>query len=196
MLNDKLLAAQVAQGDRRAFAILVDTYGPKVHGLVRRHVSTETDAEDVTQEIFVEVYRSIGAFRGASSLATWVYRVALNRCLKHQQRRPPATVPFEDVLLTQADARPGPAQYVARRELGDEVHAALDDLSPEHRQVVILHELQDLTYQECAHILQIPVGTVKSRLSNAFRRLRTSLGAYVLGDGTDARLRTAPESTS
>lgn len=196
MLNDKRLAAQVAQGDRRAFAILVDTYGPKVHGLVRRHVSTEADAEDVTQEIFVEVYRSIGGFRGASSLGTWVYRVALNRCLKHQQRRPPATLPIEDALLTQADNRPDPAQSAARRELGEELHAALDHLTPEHRQVVILHELQDLTYQECAQILQIPVGTVKSRLSNAFRRLRISLGTYVLGDETNSVLRAAPESTS
>lgn len=196
MTDDKRLAAQVAQGDRRACAILVDTYGPKVHGLVRRHVSTEADAEDITQEIFVELYRSIGTFRGASSLATWVYRVALNRCLKHQQRKPPATLPFEDALLTHADDRPGPAQSAARRELGDEVHAALGRLSPEHRQVVILHELQELTYQECAQILQIPVGTVKSRLSNAFRRLRTSLGTYVLGDGSETLLRTAPESTS
>lgn len=196
MLNDKRLAAQVAQGDPRAFAILVDTLGPKVHGLVRRYVTTEADAEDVTQEIFVEVYRSVGRFRGESSLATWVYRVAINRCLKHQQRRPPATLPLEGALLTQADGSPGPAQTAARRELGDEVHAALDHLSPEHRQVVILHELQDLTYQECAQILQIPVGTVKSRLFNAFRRLRTSLGTYVLGDGSDSMLRTAPESTS
>jgi len=196
VLNDKRLAAQVAQGDRRAFATLVDTYGPKVHGLVRRYVTTEADAEDVTQEIFVEVYRSIGGFRGASTLATWVYRVALNRCLKHQQRKPPATLPFEEALRTHADERPSPAQSAARRELGEEVHAALGHLSPEHRQVVIMHELQDLTYQECAQILQIPVGTVKSRLSNAFRRLRTSLGSYVLGDGSESVLRAAPETTS
>lgn len=196
MLNDKRLAAQVAQGDRRAFATLVDTYGPKVHGLVRRHVASESDAEDVTQEIFVELYRSIGGFRGASSLSTWVYRVALNHCLKHQQRRPPATLPFEDALRARADDRPGPAQAAASRELGDQVQAALGHLSPEHRQVVVLHELQDLTYQECAQILQIPVGTVKSRLSNAIRRLRTSLGNYVLGEGGEALLRPAPETTS
>jgi hypothetical protein len=80
----------------------------------------------------------------------------------------------------QVDPDADPARHAARRELGDQVHGALGDLSPLHRDVVVLHELHGLTYHECAEILGVPVGTVKSRLSNAFRRLRDRLGAYVL----------------
>lgn len=197
MQNDKRLAARVARGDRRAFEELVDAYGPRVHRLVRRYVDAPSDAEDVTQEIFLELYRSIGSFRGDSALATWVHRVALNRCLKHQQRRPPTAVPYEDALRTHPDEATDPAHSATRRELGDRVHAALGCLSPEHRDVVILHEMQELTYQECAQVLQIPVGTVKSRLFNAFRRLRDQLGAYVLSDGGgDPVARALPETTA
>jgi RNA polymerase sigma-70 factor (ECF subfamily) len=183
--NDRQLAARIARGDTRAFASLLDDYGPRVQRLVRRYARDEPDAEDLTQEIFVDLYRSIGGFRGASSLGTWVYRVALNHCLKHVERRRPVGVPYDDALRAHADETANPAHFAARSELGDQVHTALDRLTPEHREVVILHELQELTYSECAEVLQIPIGTVKSRLSYAFRRLRDALGGYVLGDGGD-----------
>ena len=132
------------------------------------------------------MYRGIGGFRGASSLATWVTRVAWNHCLKHAERRRPASLPLDEELRSPADDAGNPVQASARRELGDQVQAALQCLTPEHRDVVILHELQELTYQECAAVLSIPVGTVKSRLSYAIRRLRVSLSGYVLGEGTDS----------
>lgn len=182
--DDKRLAEQIALGDARAFAQFVDAYGARVHRLARRYARTETDAEDLTQEIFVDLYRSIGGFRCASSLTTWVTRVALNHCLKHLERRRPDSLPLDDALRSRDD-NGNPVRASARRELGDQVQAALDRLTPEHRAVVILHELQDLTYQECAVVLSIPVGTVKSRLSYAFRRLRVALGGYVLGEGTE-----------
>ena len=186
MNSDKKLAGRIARGDTQAFATLVDTYGARVQRLVRRYARSEVDAEDLTQEIFVDLYRGIGGFRGASSLATWVYRVALNHCLKHVERRRPDSLPYDDALRAQFDETANPARHAARSELGSQVQSALGDLTPEHRDVVVLHELQELTYRECADILQIPIGTVKSRLSYAFRRLRTSLGGYVLGDDCDA----------
>src|SRR5947209_16079519 len=89
VLDDRRLAQRMQQGDRRAFEEFTDGYGAKVHRLVRRYVDNPTDAEDLTQEIFYDLYRSIGSFRGESALSTWVYRVAVNRCLRHCQRARP-----------------------------------------------------------------------------------------------------------
>jgi RNA polymerase sigma-70 factor (ECF subfamily) len=182
--NDLLLARRIQQGDRRAFEEFLDSYGARVHRLVRRYVSNESDAEDVTQEIFFDLYRGIGNFRGDAALSTWVYRVAANHCIKHRQRAKPDSLPYEETLQAEEDWRADPLRSATKRELSEQVSCALDQLSPLHRDVVILHELHGLTYQECANVLDVPVGTVKSRLSNAFRRLRGVLGSYVLGQSS------------
>jgi len=184
--DDIRLAQRIAQGDRHAFEEFVDGYGARVHRLVRRYVSHEADAEDVTQEIFLDLYRCINNFRGEATLSTWVYRVALNHCLRHRERTTPAVQSLDEMGHERGhephDSGGDPVRWAARRELCGQVHVALDDLSDVHRDVVILHELHGLTYRECAAILEVPVGTVKSRLSNAFRALRGSLGNYVLGE--------------
>ena len=184
MQDDRRLARRIQQGERRAFEEFVDSYGPRVHRLVKRYVENPSDADDVTQEIFIDLHRCIGGFRGDSALMTWVYRIAVNHCLRHQQRRKPDSIPYEDGALdADGDWRVNPEQSVGKLELSETVHCALGNLSPMHRDVVILHELHGLTYEECAAALAVPVGTVKSRLSNAFKRLRVSLSGYVLGDG-------------
>jgi RNA polymerase sigma-70 factor (ECF subfamily) len=181
--SEKELIRRMQQGDRRAFEAFIDAYGARVHRLARRYVANPSDAEDLTQEIFADLYRSIGGFRGDAALATWVYRVAVNRCLRHCQRHRGNDLPYEDQRAQPDDDwRTDPAQSAAKRELADRVQGALRELSPPHQEIVILHELHGLTYQECASVLDIPVGTVKSRLSNAFRRLRESLSGYILGE--------------
>ena len=189
MQNDQQTAQQIRDGDAGAFAAFVDTYGPRLHRLARRYAVCEADAEDLTQEIFVALFQGISKFRGDSSLATWSYRVALNHCLKHTAKVHPVTVPYADAQEIPEPDTHGPVKQAARRELSDQLQTALDGLSPDHRKIVILHELHEMTYAECAAVLQVPVGTVKSRLSYAFRRLRTSLSGYVLSDSL-------PESAS
>ena len=184
MQDEKRLVRRIQQGDRKAFEEFVDAYGARVHRLVRRYVENPTDAEDVTQEIFCDIYRSIGGFRGEAALSTWVYRVAVNRCLRHCKRPHAENLPYDE-QLAQADAdwHSDPAQVAVKQELSDRVQSAMSKLSPLHYDVVLLCELHGLTYQECASVLGIPVGTVKSRLSHAFRRLRSSLSGYVFGEG-------------
>ena len=173
----------MAGGDRRAFEEFVDTYGARVSRLVKRYVANAADADDVTQEVFIDLYRSIGTFRGHSSLMTWVYRIGVNHCLRHCERNKNGSVPFEDGLLeVDGDWRSNPAQAAVKEELNDYVHGALGQLTEVQRDVVVLHELHGLTYEECAAALEVPVGTVKSRLSNAFKKLRVSLSGYVLGE--------------
>lgn len=182
MVSEKRLVRRLQQGDAKAFTELVDAYGGRVHHLVRRYVDNPSDAEDVTQEIFCDLHRCVGSFRGDSSLATWVYRVALNHCLKHCQRQRNGldrSVPLTEQELPDTDWRSDPACCAARSELAEQVRDAVERLSPLHSDVVVLCELHGLTYQECADALGIPVGTVKSRLFTAFRRLRGLLSGYV-----------------
>ena len=181
--NDKQLVKQMQAGDQIAFAQFVDAFGPLVLKLARRYASCEADAEDLTQDIFVALCRGIGNFRGEAQLSTWVYRVALNHCLKAIERRGRAGETVEiDTLPLVADTTHAPHQAAARQELSQKVDAALATLPPGQRETVILHEMHGLTYAECAAVMGIPVGTVKSRLSGAFGRLRDRLGNYVLGE--------------
>lgn len=192
-------AARIARGEREAVEQFLDMYGPRVQRLARRYARDQIDAEDLTQEIFIALFRSAANFRGEASLATWVYRVALNHALRHRdrwQRESNLNEPnTNDKPIEIADGGADPARYAARGELNNEVRGALDELVEGQREVVILHELHGLTYSECAAVLQIPIGTVKSRLSNAFRHLRVRLGPYVLGDDQAIAAR-PPQSTS
>lgn len=182
MHTDQQLARQICGGAAGAWTEFVDVYGPRLHRLARRYAPSEADAEDLTQEVFVALYRSMASYRGEASLATWAYRIALNHCLKSAAKMRLVTVPYDAVREQPELPALGPAALAARRELSGELHAALEKLSPDHRTVVMLHELHALTYAECAAVLSVPVGTVKSRLSTALRRLRVSLSDYVQPD--------------
>lgn len=178
--DDRQWVRRIQAGDRQAFEELLDAYETRVYRLALRFTGSVPDAEDVTQEIFLAVYRGIAHFRGSSSLGTWIYRVAMNHCLEFRRKRRLESIPYdEDLMLASSDWRDDPEQSADRQELSAKVEAAINCLSPQHRDVIVLHELQGLTYQEVAAALDVPVGTVKSRLSNAFRRLRDLLGGYV-----------------
>jgi RNA polymerase sigma-70 factor, ECF subfamily len=184
--TDRQLVKRILAGDHSAFETLLDTYEARVYRLALRFTNSVPDAEDVTQEIFVGIYKGIGNFRGTSALSTWIYRVAMNHCLEYRRKRKLDCVPYnEDLTLISQDWRDDPVQSADQQELAARVEAAINCLAPHHRDVVMLHELQGLTYQEVATVLNVPVGTVKSRLSNAFRRLRDQLGSYVC-EGTNA----------
>ncbi len=178
--KEKELVRRIRAGDRAAFEELLDAYETRVYRLALRFTGNVPDAEDVTQDVFLGVYRGLANFQGNSTLGTWIYRVAMNHCLEYRRKRRLESIPYdEELTLATSDWREDPAQSADKRELSARVEAALNCLSPQHRDVIVLHELQGLTYQEVAATLNVPVGTVKSRLSNAFRRLRDLLGGYV-----------------
>lgn len=181
--DERQLIAGLRAGEREAFEKLLDTYQDKVYGMVRRMVG-EPDAEDVAQDALVNVCNSVRTFQGRSSLNTWVYRVAMNVCLEYRRKRRLETVPIEeDLLEMQAGWEMEPGSMAERSEEKSTVNAAIESLPDIHREVVVLHELQGLTYSECAQVLGCPVGTVKSRLSNAFRTLRERLREYASEGG-------------
>lgn len=183
--DDQQLVQRIQAGDRRAFEELLDIYETRVYRLALRFTGNIPDAEDVTQEIFLGVYKGLARFQGQSALSTWIYRVAMNHCLEYRRKKRLESVPYdEELMLASDDWRENPLAVAGQKELSAKVEAAIASLSPVHRDVIVLHELQGLTYQEVAATLDVPVGTVKSRLSNAFRRLRELLGGYVYESNT------------
>jgi RNA polymerase sigma-70 factor (ECF subfamily) len=178
--DENRVLRRIKEGDRSAFEELVDQYQTRIYRLALRYAGSVQDAEDLTQEVFIGIYRNIGGFRGKSSLSTWIYRVAVNHCLEHRRRKRPEQVPYDENLgLASTSWRDDPSQAATKVELSAEVDRAIEKLSPIHRDVILLHELHGLTYGECAEALGLPIGTVKSRLSNAFTRLRQLLGGYL-----------------
>ena len=185
MFREKRLVDRIRAGDRRGFDELIEVYGARIRDIAARYTRCPADADDAVQEIFVELFRSVPAFRGEASLSTFVYRIAVNACLRRKRG-----TTIETVALEESSAGPdmraivNPGRVAERAELNDHLGAALAELSEVQREVVVLHELHGLTYGECAAVLGVPIGTIKSRLSNAFGHLRTSLGDYLTETGT------------
>jgi RNA polymerase sigma-70 factor, ECF subfamily len=190
-----------ASTDPSVFIGLVEEFGGRVLHLARRFATSEADAEDITQEVFVALSRqlseSASAFRGESSLATYIYRIALNLGMKHREKTRSHTQK-EQTLAENAPWMIAPSvdpeHYAEKRELAERVDAALSHLSEDQREAVLLHTLHGLTYLECAEILGVPEGTVKSRVFHGCKELRHRLDSYVNAPDSYPRIATATNS--
>lgn len=173
------LARAAAGGDTTAFETLVGLYENKVYGLALRMCGNEEDAWDVSQEAFLAAWRALPGFRGESGFSTWLYRLTANAaidCLRREKRRKgELSLEGGELPLTLPDAGPGPQEAAEGGELRAAVNTALSRLTDQHRTVLILRELQELSYEEIAGVLDLDLGTVKSRISRARRALRKIL---------------------
>ena len=168
---DFTLVERCLRGDEAAWEEMVRIHTRRVYGLCYRFTSSDSEAQDLTQEVFLRVYRSLKSFRSTEgSLATWLTRVTRNLLIDHyrRSRKDRVTDSIEDQLpvleeLTPASARPD--GLVAGREASEILQAALQKLSPELRESVILRDLEGMEYREISTVLRIPEGTVKSRLN-------------------------------
>lgn len=175
--SDDNLVARIRDGDLHAFSALVRRYQDRVYGLCLRWLGDGAGAEDTAQEVFVALYRSLDRFRGESSLSTWIFRITVNHCKNRKMSRERRAW-GRHVPLDGAQWDEGPERQVAAdgpwADAGAEqshaealVRQGLEALSEEHRQVIVLRDIQDLDYDEIAAILDLPRGTVKSRLHRA-----------------------------
>ena len=162
--DDALIAAFLG-GDDRAFDRLVHRHEHRIYNLCYRMLGRTEDARDTTQEVFVTVFRKLPSFRGDAAFATWAHRIAVNACydsLRRRKRQPDPAVHADNTPLdTRADEAADPADVAA--DVVD-VQRALEHVPEEFRVVLILHDAQDVSYDDVARILEIPLGTVKSRL--------------------------------
>jgi len=138
------------------------------------------EAAEVSQEVFLSAYRAIGQFRGDANFSTWLYRIALNHTSTRRKtliRRQQRNVAIEDTEPVR-DLQPGPAETMEKKEIRERVQRALNSLEPDDATVILLRDLQDIPYEEVARLLEIPVGTVKSRLHRARQALKSQLASY------------------
>ena len=167
------------QGDSAAFEQLLLLYQQKIYHLALRTCGDPHDAEEATQEAFLSAWKNLPSFRGESSFSTWLYRLTVNACndLFRKNKASAANVALEDeeAALQVPDTAPGPEESLQRKETQQAVQDALQQLSPEHRQVLLLRELQQLSYDEIAAVLDMDLGTVKSRIHRARNQLREIL---------------------
>ena len=168
--------AHARGGDASAFEELVRTYEAPVHRLALRMCGGRAeDAQEVAQEAFLAAWRGLPRFRGQCRFSSWLYKLTANAAVDHlrREKRRPAAVPLENAGEP-ADPHT-PQEELERRELHRAVQQALDRLTPEHREVLLLRQMQGLSYQEIGAALSLEEGTVKSRISRAKRQLRTIL---------------------
>jgi RNA polymerase sigma-70 factor, ECF subfamily len=192
-LRERLLVRRLRDRDERAFRELVETYQDRVFSLVLRMIGRRDEAEDLAQEVFVTVFKSIEQFRGDAKLSTWLYRVAVNHCknrVKYLARRyDRATGELDEAAERTAAAQGGepvgagsiraPDRALEGAETERLVQRAIAELEEDHRLVVVLRDIEELPYEEICVITGLPEGTVKSRLHRARLALKEKLAKHM-----------------
>lgn len=178
MNDDALLIDATLAGDTAAFGSLVARYQDRLYNSLLRVLGTPEDARDVTQDALVQAFVKLQSFRGGSAFYTWLYRIAFNLAMSHARRGRPA-VSLDGVKegagCEPIDACLTPDGDLAQRERAEFVHRALGKLSDEFRQILVLREIDGYRYEEIAEILELPIGTVRSRLFRARLELKNHL---------------------
>jgi RNA polymerase sigma-70 factor (ECF subfamily) len=166
---DLLLARRAAAGHAAAWDDLVERYGNRLFNLAYQFAGDGAEADDLTQEMFVKLYESLGRYRGDVPLAAWALALSRNLCIDHyrRNRRERRSTVLSEEVLAQQPASEDPHADAQRRLRLRSVYRALDEMSEEMAMVVLLRDLQGLSYEETAAALELPLGTVKSRLNRA-----------------------------
>lgn len=175
-ITDQELVERVQQGDKKAFDLLVIKYQQRIVNLVNRFVHNHSDALDVTQEAFLKAYRALPRFRGDSAFYTWMYRIAVNTAKNHlavQSRRPSSSSEHDISEMEQIQADPAlrdestPEHLILRDEIQDTVIKAIEKLPDDLKTAITLRELEGMSYEEIAEVMECPIGTVRSRIFRA-----------------------------
>ncbi len=198
--EDAALVAALKAGSEEAFGLLIGQYAQPLFSLIARSLQDPADAADITQEVFIKVFRSIRSFNGESSLRTWLYRIALHEAsnqrrwwTRHKKQEITIDAPLdhddaesgEDFCMAAmlADGRGSPYELASQAETKARVEDALRQLPEAFRMVVVLREMEGFSYDEISEVLEVPAGTVKSRL----KRGRAALKEILVADGLAGR---------
>lgn len=183
--REEALVEGLRSGAEEAYEALISRFQQPVFNLVCRLLSDPTESCDVVQEVFLKIFRNIGSFRGQSSLKTWVYRIAVNEAHNHRRwfsrhrRREVGLEREEDNVRSYQEVLPDPGSSpfdsVLSREQRRVIEQALARINPVFRPAVVLRDIEDLSYEEIAHVLQVSLGTVKSRILRGREALRQAL---------------------
>ena len=185
--NDSALVRRVQNGDKQAFNLLVQKYQFRIKHLVGRFIKDTSEQEDIVQEAFIKAYRAIARFRGDSAFYTWLYRITVNTAKNHlvaSGGRPPAQdVDLDDVVhsrgadgLVETNA---PDKILENDQLVSAVKRAISNLPTELREAIQLRELEGLSYEDIAAVMECPIGTVRSRIFRAREAIEQAITGYV-----------------
>jgi RNA polymerase sigma-70 factor (ECF subfamily) len=183
--EDAALVAGLCAGDESAYEILIQRFEQPVYNLVSRLVDDSSDAADVVQEVFLKVFRKVGGFRAESSLKTWIYRIAVNEarnqrrwCSRHRGKEiglEPAEADAHGPQDWLSDPGRSPYQTALDQETHMLIESALNKVSPNYRAAVVLREVEGLSYEDISEVLDVSLGTVKSRILRGRESLRKHL---------------------
>ena len=182
--TDSVLIIRVIDGDGSAYRPLVERYQNRVHSMVYGMVRNPEDARDITQNAFIKAYQNLTSFRTDSSFYTWLYRIAMNLAIDHcRKTRRRRTTGFdeaiaardEDGAILEVHHEDSPQRALVRKQLKQRIFLALEELSEDQREVVLLREVEGFSYKKIADLMDIPEGTVMSRLFYARKRLQVLL---------------------
>ncbi len=186
---DRLLVDRFKGGDEAAFNEMVSRYWDRIYGMVHQLLRNQQDAEEVTQDAFIRAHRALANFRGESAFSTWLYQIATNLARNRYwywwRRKRDKSVSFDQPV---SDDNPTPLSEVfstematpgditVTQELVDHIAVGMEKISAKHREVLILRNVKNMAYEEIAEVLNISVGTVKSRIARARESLRDAIG--------------------
>jgi RNA polymerase sigma-70 factor (ECF subfamily) len=186
-LEDHRLISSLQAGDEIAYEQLIERFQSPVYNLAYRLLNDQADACDVAQEVFLKIFRNVGSFRGESSLRTWVYRIAVNEShnrrrwlFRHRRGETGIEDNFEDSESREKplmDSGETPFDFTVNREAQILLEEALAAINPVFRAAMVLREIEDMSYEEIADILQVSIGTVKSRIVRGREALRRNLAS-------------------
>lgn len=178
LLYERVLVLRCQTGDEVAFAELVACYQPRLSYYLRKMLRDVQGAEDALQDVWLDVFRAVSRLADVGAFRAWLYRIARDRALRELRKRHPPFLPLDEVdaLNGRVEETPFMAEDVQH------IHAALDELAPEHREVLVLRYVEDMPYEEIARVVSCHVGTVRSRLHYAKRALRRVLERTNLHD--------------
>jgi RNA polymerase sigma-70 factor (ECF subfamily) len=178
--------------DEAAFDHIVRLYADRIYNYVRRMVGNPQDAEDITQEVFIRAYQGLSQFDGRASFSTWLFRIATNLCIDHKRRqsRRVQTVPYHHDESDEEEGdwefpdtnQPSALDHLLSQELQAVVERAIERLNPKLKTVLLLYDVEGLSYEQIAETLGIPMGTVKSRLFTAREQIRKQVEVYLRGE--------------
>jgi RNA polymerase sigma-70 factor (ECF subfamily) len=189
--DDARLVQRCVAGDQAAFRELVELYQRRVYTIANGIVRNPDDAMDVVQDAFVKVHKHLPSFKGESSFYTWIYRIVVNLCIDRKRKKSRAAEVDYDDTLSHSDDGPtdgptlatltidGPSKALSRKELREHMQVALEKLTEEHRAILVLREVEGLSYEELAESLGIAKGTVMSRLFHARKNFQKHLQRYL-----------------
>ncbi|HMV53976.1 MAG TPA: RNA polymerase sigma factor RpoE [Rhodocyclaceae bacterium] len=173
---DQQLVERAQRGDKQAFGLLVSKYQRKLVRLLSRLIRDPAEVEDVAQEAFIKAYRALPSFRGDSAFYTWLYRIGINTAKNHlvsQGRRAPTTTEFDSEEAESFEDGEQlrdintPERVLLSKQIGETVNSAMEALPEELRTAIVLREIEGLSYEEIAGIMECPIGTVRSRIFRA-----------------------------